>query len=216
MPARRPESPRRRSRQRMLRDGVSCRRTRIPSGRICCEPASSNLQTAAAIGDTLGRIHAATADRRRRRRALRNGRALSRASSRALSRSDRTRASRSRASARSLVETTRATKRVLVHGDFSPKNLFDRAGGPGDPRRRMRVVRRPGVRSRVRAESPAAQRRVATAMARAVRRRVRCADGRVSAHVVWEPPASCERARGSAVARAACSRASTASRRSNI
>ena len=66
-----------------------------------------------------------------------------------------------------------AHKRVLVHGDFSPKNMLIGPAGPGDPRCRMRVVRRSRVRPRVRAEPPAAQGRVAAAVARALRRRVR-------------------------------------------
>jgi aminoglycoside phosphotransferase (APT) family kinase protein len=86
--------------------------------------------TAAAVGDALGRIHAATADRsdvaarfptdeifyaiRLEPYLVATGHAH-RDLARRLG---------------GLVETTRTTKRVLVHGDFSPKNLLIGAAGP--------------------------------------------------------------------------------------
>ena len=86
--------------------------------------------TAAAIGDVLGRIHAATADRseiaarfptddifyaiRLEPYLVATGRAHPDLAARCAA----------------LVETTRTTKRVLVHGDFSPKNLLVGPGGP--------------------------------------------------------------------------------------
>jgi hypothetical protein len=54
------------------------------------------------------------------------------------------RAPGSRAPLLALVATTGTTRRVLVHGDFSPKNILS-AAKAGHPRRRMRVVRRSGV-----------------------------------------------------------------------
>ena len=86
--------------------------------------------TAAATGDVLGRIHAATADRPDIAarfptddifRALRLEPylvATARVHPDLAARFDR------------LVETTRTTKRVLVHGDFSPKNLLQGPAGP--------------------------------------------------------------------------------------
>jgi aminoglycoside phosphotransferase (APT) family kinase protein len=85
---------------------------------------------AAAVGDTLGRIHAATADRPDI--AARFGSdaiffairlepylvATARIHPDLAPRLD------------ALVETTRATRRVLVHGDFSPKNLLIGPAGP--------------------------------------------------------------------------------------
>ena len=118
-----------------------------------------------------------------------------------------------RAALRALVETTRTTKRALVHGDFSPKNLL--VGPPaGDPRRRVRVVRRPGLRPRLRAQPPAAEgarrpqwrARYAAMLRRARRRLLRAvalggAGGAARADAALLP--------------GLCSPASTASRRSN-
>jgi aminoglycoside phosphotransferase (APT) family kinase protein len=87
-------------------------------------------ETAAAVGDTLGRIHAATADRadiaarfatddifyaiRLEPYLVATGRAHADLAPRFAD----------------LVEVTRTTKRVLVHGDFSPKNILIGATGP--------------------------------------------------------------------------------------
>jgi aminoglycoside phosphotransferase (APT) family kinase protein len=88
------------------------------------------LPTAAAVGDVLGRIHAATADRADIARrfptdaifhAIRLEPYLV-----ATARAHPDLAPR----LSSLIETTRTTKRVLVHGDFSPKNLLIGPGGP--------------------------------------------------------------------------------------
>ena len=89
-----------------------------------------DLPTAAAIGDTLGRIHAATADRpeiaarfptddiffaiRLEPYLVATGRAHADLAPRF----------------DALVEATRSTKRVLVHGDFSPKNMLIGPEGP--------------------------------------------------------------------------------------
>jgi aminoglycoside phosphotransferase (APT) family kinase protein len=86
--------------------------------------------TAAAVGDVLGRIHAATADRtdiaerfptdaifyaiRLEPYLVAAGRAHADLAPRLAA----------------LVETTQTTKRVLVHGDFSPKNLLIGPAGP--------------------------------------------------------------------------------------
>jgi len=87
-------------------------------------------ETAAAVGDTLGRIHAATADRadvaarfatddifyaiRLEPYLVATGRAHADLAGRFAD----------------LVEVTRTTRRVLVHGDFSPKNILIGAAGP--------------------------------------------------------------------------------------
>jgi aminoglycoside phosphotransferase (APT) family kinase protein len=89
-----------------------------------------DLGVAAAVGDVLGRIHGATADRpdialrfptddiffaiRLEPYLVATARAHPDLAPRLLA----------------LVETTRATKRVLVHGDFSPKNLLAGPAGP--------------------------------------------------------------------------------------
>jgi aminoglycoside phosphotransferase (APT) family kinase protein len=89
-----------------------------------------DLPTAAAVGDVLGRIHAATAGRPDIARrfptdaifhAIRLEPYLV-----ATARAHPDLAPKLSA----LVETTRATKRVLVHGDFSPKNLLIGPAGP--------------------------------------------------------------------------------------
>jgi hypothetical protein len=48
-----------------------------------------------------------------------------------------------------IVERTASTRRVLVHGDVSPKNILVGAGRPGAAGCRMRLVRRSGLRRRV-------------------------------------------------------------------
>jgi aminoglycoside phosphotransferase (APT) family kinase protein len=47
-----------------------------------------------------------------------------------------------------LVETTRMTKRVLVHGDFSPKNLLIGPAGPSSSTRNARGTATPLSTSR--------------------------------------------------------------------
>jgi aminoglycoside phosphotransferase (APT) family kinase protein len=85
---------------------------------------------AVAVGDVLGRIHGATADRRDVAErfptddifyAIRLEPYLA-----ATARAQPHLAARLNA----LLETTRTTKRVLVHGDFSPKNLLAGPAGP--------------------------------------------------------------------------------------
>ena len=97
--------------------------------------------TAAAVGNTLGRIHAATADRPdiaarfptdQLFAALRLEPYLA---ATAQAHPDLARA------LDALIATTRTTKRVLVHGDFSPKNLLIGSAGPAAGRQ---WGRRPG------------------------------------------------------------------------
>ena len=56
-----------------------------------------------------------------------------------------------------LARTTLATKRALVHGDVSPKNILQGAARAGVPRRRMRLVRRSRLRSCVLSQSSPAE-----------------------------------------------------------
>ena len=171
--------------------------------------------TAAAVGDVLGRIHAATADRpdvaaRFETDELFHALRLEPISKRpARAHPDLAR----RLDA--LVETTRATKRVLVHGDFSPKNLLIGPAGPvildaecawyGDPAFDLAFVLnhlllkgawRPQWRARY----------------------VEAFDALTAAylaHVAGRRPRVAKRARRRCCP-GSCSRASTASRRSNI
>ncbi len=152
-----------------------------------------DLSTAAAIGDVLGRIHAATADRTEIARqfptddifyAIRLEPYLV-----AAGRAHPDLAGRLGA----LLNTTRTTKRVLVHGDFSPKNLLTGPAGPvildaecawyGDPAFDLAFVLnhlllkgawRPGWRARYAGAF--------AALANAY-----------LAHVAWEAAADCER-----------------------
>ena len=150
-------------------------------------------QTAAAVGDVLGRIHAATADRADVAARFETDELFHALRLEPYLEATATRASRSRASARCAGRDHASHEARAGPRRLQPEEPVDRPGGPGDPRRRMRVVRRPGVRSRVRAESPAAQGRVAAAMARAVCRRLRRRwRPRIWRMSRWEPPASCE------------------------
>ena len=171
-------------------------------GRRCSPAAASIAATAAQVGDTLGRIHAATADRPD---------IAARFPTDAIFYAIRLEPYLV-ATARAHPDSRRASprwsprrqmnKRVLVHGDFSPKNILIGPGGAGDPRRRMRVVRRSGVRSRVRAQSPAAEGRVAARVARALRAtRSRRSPAPICAHVAWEARGRARSAHGAPAAR---------------
>ena len=103
---------------------------RYPVWKALLSDGSIDAATALAVGDVLGRIHAATADRPD---------LAARFATDAifypirlepyLVATSRMHADLA-ASFAALVETTRTTKRVLVHGDFSPKNLLIGAEGP--------------------------------------------------------------------------------------
>ena len=70
---------------------------------------------------------------------------------------------------------------ALVHGDVSPKNILIGPQRAGVPRRRMRLVGRPGVRPRVLPQPPAAQVPVDAAGAGRLPRPLRCAGRRLPA-----------------------------------
>ena len=82
---------------RRLRDGLAAARHATRSGRRSCATARSIGGVAAAVGDVLGRIHAATADRPDIAARFADRRHLPRDPARALPRGDRARASRPRA-----------------------------------------------------------------------------------------------------------------------
>ena len=88
------------------------------------------LPTAAAIGDTLGRIHAATADRPDVAACFETGELFHALRLEPYLEATARRHPDLASRLNTLVETTRTTKRVLVHGDFSPKNLLIGAAGP--------------------------------------------------------------------------------------
>jgi hypothetical protein len=135
-----------------------------------------DLGVAAAVGDVLGRIHGATADRpdialrfptddiffaiRLEPYLVATARAHPDLAPRLLA----------------LVETTRATKRVLVHGDFSPKNLLAGPAGPVILDAEC-VVRRPGLRPR-----PCSIITAQGRLAAAARAPCRCVDALVAAY----------------------------------
>jgi len=151
-----------------------------------------DVATAAAVGDVLGRIHAATADRPDIAarfptddifHAIRLEPYLV-----ATARAHPDLAPRFAA----LVETTRTTKRVLVHGDFSPKNLLIGPAGPvvldaecawfGDPAFDLAfVLNHLLLKGAWRPQWRARYLDAYAALAHAY-----------FAHVDWEAPASCE------------------------
>jgi Ser/Thr protein kinase RdoA (MazF antagonist) len=103
---------------------------RFPTWKALLAAGSIDVAAAARVGDTLGRIHAATADRadvaerfatddifydiRLEPYLMATGRAHPQHAARLAE----------------LVETTRRTRRTLVHGDFSPKNILCGSSGP--------------------------------------------------------------------------------------
>jgi aminoglycoside phosphotransferase (APT) family kinase protein len=151
-----------------------------------------DLTTAAAIGDALGRIHAATGDRKE---------VAARFATDALFEALRlepyleaTAQKHPRLASRliALAETTRATKRVLVHGDFSPKNLLVGPAGPvildaecawyGDPAFDLAFVLNHLLLKG--AWQPQWRARYVEAFAALA--------AAYLSHVAWEPPRSCE------------------------
>ena len=87
-----------------------------------------------------------------------------------------------------LVATTAEHEARAGPRRLQPEEHSDRPRRTGHSRCRMRVVRRSGVRPRVRAQPPAAEGRVAAAMAR--RTTLRCSTAlrdAYRAHVAWEP-----------------------------
>ena len=121
----------------------------IRCGRPSFWPGSSTLDFAAAVGRDLAIIHARSAADPNIPAAFANDdtfeairiepylRATGRAHPELAARFD------------ALAHTTLTTKRALVHGDVSPKNILQRPGRAGVPRRRMRLVRRSRLRSRL-------------------------------------------------------------------
>ena len=120
-----------------------------------------------------------------------------------------------------VVSRTANTKHALVHGDVSPKNILIGPDGPDLPRRRMRLVRRSGVRSRLLPEPPSPEsasgcrRRDRPRSSRCVRlpRRDATSTGR---RLGGARRRSRSANRGASAARACCSAGSTANRRSSI
>ena len=126
----RARGPRRGSRKRARSRWPGCRPTGIPVWKAQLRDGAIDAATAAAVGDVLGRIHAATADRpdvaarfptdaifyaiRLEPYLVATGRAHPELAPRLAA----------------LVATTQSNARVLVHGDFSPKNLLIGPDGP--------------------------------------------------------------------------------------
>ena len=115
-----------------------------------------------------------------------------------------------------LAETTLSTKRALVHGDVSPKNILDRAGRAGLSRRGMRLVRRPGFRHRLLPQPSPAQGRARGRRQGALSRGLRRARRRLSRGRRLGGARAASRRAPPACCRPCSSPGSTASRRSNI
>ena len=114
-----------------------------------------------------------------------------------------------------LVATTAANKRALVHGDVSPKNILCRPRRPGVPRRRMRLVGRSGLRSRLLPQSPAAEMPLDAARARRLPGVLRRARRRLSRRHRLGTGRRAGGPRRASAARPCCWRGWMASRRSN-
>jgi len=150
------------------------------------------LPTAAAIGDTLGRIHAATADRPDVAACFETGELFHALRLEPYLEATARRHPDLASRLNTLVETTRTTKRVLVHGDFSPKNLLIGAAGPvildaecawyGDPAFDLAFVLNHLLLKG--AWQPQWRRRYVDAFASLT--------AAYLAHVDWETPSSCE------------------------
>jgi len=148
--------------------------------------------TAAAVGDALGRIHAATSDRPDiARRFPTDDIFYAIRLEPYLVATGRVHADLARRFA-DLVATTQRTKRALVHGDFSPKNLLVGPAGPvildaecawyGDPAFDLAfVLNHLLLKGAWRPQSRAAYLVAFDALLHAY-----------LAHVVWEPVAACE------------------------
>ena len=146
-------------RARRARDDLPRARAASRCGRSALRDGHADAATARAVGRTLGAHPRATRPRGRRSRREFDSDAIFfdirlepylLATARA---PPRPRAARSRRWS----TTTQATRVALVHGDVSPKNILVGAGRAGAPRRRMRLVGRPGLRPRLLPQPPAAQ-----------------------------------------------------------
>ena len=142
---------------------------------------------------------------------------LPRHPARALSARDRAAAiPTSRRGSAALVDATAATKRALVHGDVSPKNILVGPGGPVFLDAECAWYGDPGVRPRLLPQPPAAQVPVDAAGAAPASSPASTRwPAAYLAGVDWEPRGRARGARGRGCCPACCSRGSTASRRSS-
>jgi Ser/Thr protein kinase RdoA (MazF antagonist) len=120
---------------------------RHPVWKRCCATAVTSVDRPA-VGDVLGRIHQATADRPDVASTFATDAVFHAIRLEPTSRR-RSRASGPGRPVRGLVATTASTRRVLVHGDFSPKNLLvgRRARWSSTPNARGSAIRRSTSRS---------------------------------------------------------------------
>ena len=158
-------------------------------------------ETAATVGRQLASIHAAFAKSPDGRRRVRYRRVLPRASHRAVPARDRTRAPRPRFCSRGACRADRANEadrrawrhqpEEHSHRPVAPKRRSREGGRPDLSRRRVRVVRRSGVRSGFLSQPPAVEDAVdsrlrsASCWRRSTRWRTSYLRG-----VDWEPAAS--------------------------
>ena len=128
---------------------------------------------------------------------------LPRDPARALSRGDGRAPSRPRraGSMRAGAATRAATKLALVHGDVSPKNILVGPARAGVPRRRMRLVRRPGLRPRLLPQPSAAEMPVDAARPRRASSPASTrSPAPISPASTWEPRGGARGARGAPAA----------------
>ena len=164
----------------LSRAGTGCGRSCAPARRIGPWPRRWRR---------LGRIHAATARRARRRGGVPDRRDLPRHPARALSAGHGRRASRSlRHALRRVADAPPRPSCALVHGDVSPKNILVGPDGPVFLDAECAWYGDPGVRPRLLPQPPAAQMPVdaggGAGLPRLLRQRWRQP---ISAGVAWEP-----------------------------
>ena len=138
----------------------SCCSTRRPAGatgRPSCSPAAPHADAGRWAGETLGRLHAATAGDAEVAAAFGDYEAFAPAAPRSVLRSRRCSGSRSsRPHCEPLVEELRNARVCLVHGDYAPKNMLLGRDGSWLLDAEVAHVGQPGLRSGLLPRLPAA------------------------------------------------------------
>ena len=173
----------------------------IRSGKRCSRDGSIDPATPRHVGDVLGHIHAATADRADVAARFATDGSFDAIRLEPYLVATARAHTRSRATAQCLAADYADDEAGARARRLQPENILIGAGRPRHSRRRMRLVRRSCIRSRVRAQSPAAEGCVAIRIGVRIMSMLRGLARAYLGQVTWEPPASARGTHGRAAAR---------------